>query len=81
MGIGQDLSRLSKKEIKKMAEKKDLMPGIVEGTGDVIQFANKGTEGVNETDWETFFEIMDEKNLTVYSTDGGWMKIMKEKEK
>jgi len=81
MGIERDLSKLSKEKIKEIAGEKDLMPAMVEGTEDVIQISNKDTEGVKEIDWETFFEIMNEKNLSVYSTDGGWMKIMRDKEK
>jgi len=81
MTIKDDLNKISKEEVKEIAEEKGLIPGIVKNTEDGLQFANKGSGRVNETDWETFFGIMEKKDLAVYSTDEGWMKIMKDEEK
>jgi len=79
MSVGRDLEKIDEEQIKEIAEEKDLIPGIIKGTEDGIQFANPGSEKVDETDWDTFFDIIDRKNLAVYSTKEGWMKIMHEK--
>ncbi len=80
MGTHESLEEYSKEKIKEVAEKKGLIPGIVKGTEDGIQFANPDSNRVNETEWETFFEIMDKKDLSVYGTEEGWMKILEDKE-
>jgi len=81
MGIHESLHKYDKDEIKECADEKGLYPGIVKGTEDGIQFGKSKKSRVNRTDWETFFEIMDRKNLAVYGTEEGWMKILEDKDK
>jgi hypothetical protein len=80
MTVGKDLHEYTQKEVMDWAKKKDLEPGLVRETKDSIRMVTKGgTDRVEPISWDKFFQLMKHKNLTVYGTDEGWMKIMKKK--
>lgn len=70
---------MEKIDIKKaieIAKKKNLKPGLVDGTDDAIQFTKGKNKRIKPMEWDEFEKIMKEKKLAVYESKG-WMKIMK----
>lgn len=70
------MEKIDMKKAMEIAKKKGLMPGLVEGTDDAIQFTKGKNKRIKQIDWEEFEKIMKEKKLAVYESKG-WMKIMK----
>lgn len=70
------MEKISVREAKQIAEKKNLQPGMVKGT-DGIQFTKGNNDRIKTISWNEFREKLDDRDLAVYES-GGWMKIMGE---
>ena len=69
------MEKLDEGKVKEIAEKYSLRPVKIRGS-DVVQLAKKESERYEDISWDEFFEILKKKRLSVYSSKGGYMKIM-----
>lgn len=72
------MEKISVEKARKIAEDKDLKPGLVKGT-DGIQFTKGNNNRIETVDWDEFEEKLEERDLAVYES-GGWMKIMSDED-
>lgn len=71
------LEKVSIEKAKEIAGKIGLKPTVVKNT-EILRFAKKSSENLEEITWEKFDEIAKKSKVAVY-VNGTWMKIMKEK--
>ena len=81
MGKNQDLFLYSMKKVKKVCEIKGLVPGQVIDAPTKIQFTRGTNKRLKTITWDEFEAILNEKNLEVWGTKGGWMKIFSKDER
>lgn len=71
------MKEISIEEAKRIAEDKNLHPGLVRGT-DVIQFTKGGNPRVSIISWTRFEELLEKRRLRIMESKG-WMKIFSRK--
>ncbi len=69
------MEKISLAEARKIAEKKGLKPGRVEGT-DGVQFTRGRNDRIVSVPWEEFETLLKKRRLAVYESDG-FLKVMK----
>jgi hypothetical protein len=77
MPIEKDMHEYSIDEVKKWCKLKGLVPGRVKGTKSGVYITKGDAERIEVIDWPEFESILREKNLVVYGTKEGLMKIFK----
>ena len=75
MGKNKDLFLYSMARTKKVCELKQLVPGQVIDAPTKIQFTRGTNKRLKVISWEEFEKILNTKNLEVWGTKEGWMKI------
>jgi len=75
MGKNGDLFLYTTARTKKVCEIKGLVPGQVIDAPSKIQFTRGTNKRLKVITWEEFDQILNDKNLEVWGTKGGWMKI------
>lgn len=71
------LKKIDLEEVKQIAEEYDLKPcKLKDGKG--VQIRKKENETLEDTTWEEFEQILNERGLAVYKSESDWLKIMKD---
>jgi|ADurb_Cas_03_Slu_FD_contig_31_813419_length_920_multi_3_in_0_out_0_2 hypothetical protein len=81
MTKNKDLHKYTLAEVKRWADEKGLKPGKVKNTKNRVYFTKGETESLEIIDWPEFEKFLKEKDLSVWGTDEGWMKIFKNEKK
>jgi len=81
MGKQKDLKLYSMARIKHVCELKGLVPGRVKSTPSKIQFTRGSNERLEIIPWDDFEKVLADRNLEVWGTDEGWMKIFSKDDK
>ncbi len=69
------MEKLTRERVIEFAEKYSLKPIVIKGS-DVVQLAKKESDRYQPISWDEFFDILEKKNLAVYISKGGYMRIM-----
>lgn len=77
MSIGKDLFLYNMDDIRNWCNRKGLKPGRIIGTSSGIMLTNGKNKRFEVISFNEFEGILKEKNLGVYGTKEGWMRIMR----
>ncbi len=69
------MEKLSEEKVREIAERYSLRPVKIRGS-EVVQLAKKESKRYEKITWDEFFNILKKKRLAVYSSKGGYVKIM-----
>ncbi len=72
---GMAMRRLTPEEAREVAREHGLIPARVRGTR-VVQLVKRMSDKFEPISWEEFFAILEEKELAVYVSKSGYVKIM-----
>ena len=68
---------INRRQVEELSKRKGLVPSKVIGS-EQVQLSKGSNKHLATITWDEFFEILEKRNLAVYSL-GGWMKIMQKR--